>query len=143
MKISAILKGKGSDVVTASPDSTVQDVADLLAEKNIGAVLIADGGNRLKGILSERDIVRGVSRHGASLLTLPASDIMTKDVFSCSPDEEMNHLRREMTARRIRHIPIVQNDQLVGIVSIGDVVKNRVDELENEAQQMRDYIATG
>ena len=142
MLVSDLIKEKGAGVITTRPATTVADVADIIASKRIGAVVVTELDDKVVGIISERDIVNGLSMSGASLLKLPASDVMTRDVFTCAKTEDVNQLRREMTTRRARHIPIVEDDKLIGIISIGDIVKNRLDELEDETQQMRDYIAT-
>jgi CBS domain-containing protein len=114
----------------------------MVASKRIGAVVVTELDDKVVGIISERDIVNGLSKSGANLLKLTVSDVMTRDVFTCATTEDLNQLRREMVTRRARHIPIVENDKLIGIISMGDIVKNRLDELEDETQQMRDYIAT-
>ena len=142
MLVSDLIKEKGAGVVTTRPATTVAQAADIIANKRIGAVVVTEIDNKVVGIISERDIVNGLSKSGANLLTLPVSDVMTRDVFTCATTEDVNQLRREMTSRRARHIPIVEDEKLIGIISIGDIVKNRLDELEDETQQMRDYIAT-
>ncbi len=140
MLVSTILKEKGTGVVTTRPETNLAEVANMLTRERIGAVVITDERNQVVGIISERDIVNGLSEHGTSLLELEVSKFMTRDVYTCVATDNMNELRREMTSRRIRHIPVVEDGRLAGIVSIGDVVKNRVDELENETQQLREYI---
>jgi CBS domain-containing protein len=120
----------------------VAEATDIMASKRIGAVVVTELDDKVVGIISERDIVNGLSKSGANLLKLTVSDVMTRDVFTCATTEDLNQLRREMVTRRARHIPIVENDKLIGIISMGDIVKNRLDELEDETQQMRDYIAT-
>ena len=143
MLVSDLIKEKGAGVITTRPATTVSEVADIMASKRIGAVVVTELDDKVVGIISERDIVNGLSKSGANLLKLPVSDVMTRDVFTCATTEDVNQLRREMTNRRARHIPIVEEGKLIGIISIGDIVKNRLDELESETQQMRDYIATG
>jgi len=143
MLVSALIKEKGAGVITTGPATTVSEVADIIARERIGAVVVTEQDDQVVGIISERDIVNGLSKRGTGLLDLPISDIMTRDVFTCATTEDVNQLRREMTNRRARHIPIVEEGKLIGIISIGDIVKNRLDELESETQQMRDYIATG
>ena len=143
MLVSALIKEKGGGVITTGPATTVAEVADIIARERIGAVVVTGQDDQVVGIISERDIVNGLSKRGTGLLDLPISDIMTRDVFTCATTEDVNQLRREMTNRRARHIPIVEEGKLIGIISIGDIVKNRLDELESETQQMRDYIATG
>ena len=143
MLVSALIREKGGGVITTGPATTVAEVADIIARERIGAVVVTEQDNQVVGIISERDIVNGLSKRGIGLLDLPISDVMTRDVFTCATTEDVNQLRREMTNRRARHIPIVEEGKLIGIISIGDIVKNRLDELESETQQMRDYIATG
>ena len=143
MLVSVLIKEKGAGVITTEPATTVAEVADIIARKRIGAVVVTEQDDQVVGIISERDIVNGLSKFGINLLKLPVSDVMTRDVFTCATTENLNQLRREMTNRRARHIPIVEEGKLIGIISIGDIVKNRLDELESETQQMRDYIATG
>ena len=143
MLVSALIKEKGAGVITTGPATTVSEVADIIARERIGAVVVTEQDDQVVGIISERDIVNGLSKRGTKLLDLPISDVMTRDVFTCATTEDVNQLRREMTNRRARHIPIVEEGKLIGIISIGDIVKNRLDELESETQQMRDYIATG
>ena len=143
MLVSALIKEKGAGVITTGPATTVSEVADIIARERIGAVVVTEQDDQVVGIISERDIVNGLSKRGTGLLDLPISDIMTRDVFTCATTEDVNQLRREMTNRRARHIPIVEEGKLIGIISIGDIVKNRLDELESETKQMRDYIATG
>ena len=143
MLVSTLIKEKGARVITTEPATTVAEVADIIARERIGAVVVTEKDSEVVGIISERDIVNGLSKFGINLLKLPVSDVMTRDVFTCATTENLNQLRREMTNRRARHIPVVEEDKLIGIISIGDIVKNRLDELEDEAQQMRDYIAIG
>ena len=143
MLVSALIKEKGAGVITTGPATTVSEVADIIARERIGAVVVTEQDDQVVGIISERDIVNGLSKRGTGLLDLPISDVMTRDVFTCATTEDVNQLRREMTNRRARHIPIVEEGKLIGIISIGDIVKNRLDELESETKQMRDYIATG
>ena len=143
MLVSTLIKEKGARVITTEPATTVAEVADIIARERIGAVVVTEKDSEVVGIISERDIVNGLSKFGINLLKLPVSDVMTRDVFTCATTENLNQLRREMTNRRARHIPVVEEDKLIGIISVGDIVKNRLDELEDEAQQMRDYIAIG
>jgi CBS domain-containing protein len=142
MLVLDLIKEKGAGVITTRPATTVSEVANIMASKRIGAVVVTDLDDKVVGIISERDIVNGLSKSGVNLLKLPVSDVMTRDVFTCATTEDVNQLRREMVTRRARHIPIVEDGKLIGIISMGDIVKNRLDELEDETQQMRDYIAT-
>ncbi len=142
MRISDLLRGKGSVVVTIAPDASVADLVELLGEHNIGAVAVLDG-TRMVGIVSERDIVRRLRTGGAGLLDATVADIMTREVVWCAPDESVDRLAETMTQRRIRHMPVVANDRLAGIVSIGDVVKSRISQLESDRAQLESYIAQG
>jgi CBS domain-containing protein len=143
MQVSGLLAGKGSDVVTVGPDVTVERVAAVLSQHRIGAVVISGDGSEIAGIVSERDIVRALAGQGADVLGQPASSIMTSDVVTCGPATTVEQLMGLMTERRIRHVPVLDGERLGGIVSIGDVVKNRVSDLETETQVLHDYIAHG
>lgn len=140
MRISAILRRKGRDVATVHPDETVRGFIDRLAELRIGALVVSADGHRVDGIISERDVVRGLHASGESLLNRPVSSIMTAEVHTCEPSASVDDLMRLMTERRIRHVPVVEDARLVGIVSIGDVVKHRIDELQAERDQLVGYI---
>ncbi|WP_152363293.1 CBS domain-containing protein [Microlunatus speluncae] len=142
MRVSDILRGKGSVVATIRPSATVADLLGRLAEHNIGAmVVLAPEG--MVGIVSERDVVRRLHEAGAELLDRPVSEIMSTDVASCGPDDGVDRLNSIMTERRIRHLPVLKDDRLVGIVSIGDVVKVRMRELEDSTEQLEAYISHG
>jgi CBS domain-containing protein len=146
MLVRAILQQKGADVVTASDDETVEAAARRLATRRIGALVVtAEGaaGGDVRGILSERDIVRGLAERGPAVLTAPVSSLMTTDVRTCGLDDGLEDLMATMTEHRIRHLPVLDGPALVGIVSIGDVVKHRVGELQVEARTLHDYIETG
>ncbi|HLB06666.1 MAG TPA: CBS domain-containing protein [Alphaproteobacteria bacterium] len=140
MLVKTILRAKGTEVVTAQADATVAQIARLLRDKRIGCVVIAEAGGRIAGIVSERDIVQGLANEGPAFLDRRASQAMVREVVSCTAETSVEELMMLMTARRIRHLPVVENGRLTGIVSIGDVVKNRLDELESEAVQLRNYI---
>jgi CBS domain-containing protein len=140
MKVREILGSKGSEVATIRPDSTISMAASLLKLKKIGALVVSEDGNDVAGILSERDIVRGLVDSGRDLLDMPVSDLMTRTVKTCHLGSDVNEIMVEMTRSRIRHLPVVDEGQLRGIISIGDVVKNRLDELETETSVLRDYI---
>jgi len=142
MLVRAILQQKGSDVTTIDGDATVGEAAQLLAEARIGALVIA-ADRRVQGILSERDIVRCLAERGLDVLELPVRSLMTTVVTTCSPDESLDALMAKMTELRVRHLPVLDDGRLSGIVSIGDVVKHRVEELQVEAQTLHDYIETG
>ncbi|HVL73397.1 MAG TPA: CBS domain-containing protein [Beijerinckiaceae bacterium] len=141
MTVERILADKGSEVVTIEPRRSLAEAARLLAERRIGAIVAAEGG-RVLGILSERDIVRAVAGKGPSSLDEPVSAHMTAEVFTCTGEMSITEVMEVMTARKFRHMPVVEGGRLVGIVSIGDVVKNRLAELEAEEQALREYIAT-
>lgn len=140
MNVSDILREKGGAVVTASPDDSVTAVLAVLAERNIGAVVVLGPGAKVVGILSERDIVRGLAAHGASLLDRRAADLMTRAVHTCTPGTPVETVMAAMSARKIRHVPVIEGGALAGIVSIGDVVKNRLDELERETSMLQTII---
>lgn len=143
MHVAEILREKGRAVETAKGTTTLADIVRRLAERRIGAVVILDRGNAVAGIVSERDIVRAMAHHGGDALKLPAAKVMTTDVVSCGEADTTDELMAIMTNRRIRHLPVIEDGELVGIVSIGDVVKHRVAEVELEASAMRDYITAG
>lgn len=142
MKVEAILDAKGHDVVTVSPNHLVSDVVRVLAEKRIGAVVVTDAGGGVAGIITERDVVRALAGQGAAALDAPVSEIMTRKVVTASSSDTIDSLSERMTRGKFRHIPILFGARLVGIVSIGDVVKHRIESIEAEASAMRDYIAT-
>ena len=142
MNVEAILKGKGRSVMTIAPTATVGDAVDLLREKGIGALVVSSDGATVAGILSERDVVHALADRGAGLLALQVSALMTRHVFTCQPGDSIAELMAEMTERRIRHLPVIENGRLAGIVSIGDVVKNRLDEIEAEASSLRQFITS-
>ena len=145
MKVREILDAKGQSVVTIRPDATLSTAVHRLALERIGALVVSDDGVRVAGILSERDVVAGLARDGADLLAAGrrVADLMTRNVTTCGLDDTVKHLMAEMTRRRVRHLPVVEGGRLVGIVSIGDVVKSRLGEVELEATVLREaYIAT-
>ncbi len=141
MFVRQILADKDGNVVTTSPDAMLSDVVVLMDKKRIGAVVVLDADANLVGIVSERDINRGLAAYGVDLLTMRTDEVMTADVVTCSPDDSTENLMRKMTAGRFRHLPVTENGKLVGIVSIGDVVKHRLEELEAESSMLQDYIA--
>lgn len=143
MTVQHILAEKGTGVVSIGPDLSLADASRLLSEKKIGAVVVSGDGNTVDGILSERDIIRALAREGAAALDMKISRYMTADVVTCNKTADMDHLMQVMTHGKFRHIPVVEDDQLVGIVSIGDVVKRRLAEIENEHKALKDYIAAG
>jgi CBS domain-containing protein len=143
MLVAQILKTKPQSLVTIRPDATILEAARLLKHKNVGAVMVTDPNGRLIGILSERDIARAVASRAAELAGLEVRALMTRSVITCALDDRVNDLMRDMTRNRIRHLPVIDGEKLVGIVSIGDVVKHRMEELESETSLLREYIATG
>lgn len=143
MNVAAILKDKGEGVFTMRPDNTLLEVATELASRKIGSVVVTEVGGSIAGIISERDVVRVLAERGPEQLSAPVEQAMTKSVVTCTLSDTIDELMAEMTARRFRHLPVVDDGQLIGIVSIGDVVKQRIAEAEMEAEAMRAYIATG
>lgn len=141
MNVESILRAKGRQVVTIAPEASVADAAQLLRRKSIGALVVSADGNRIEGILSERDIVHAFAESGGAALGLRVADVMTRQVVTCAPSDTIAELMAEMTRARIRHLPVVEQTRLVGLVSIGDVVKNRLEEMEYEAMSMRQFIA--
>jgi len=142
MSVAHILNDKGREIITAKPDSTVSEVAILLTKHDIGAVVICNDKATVQGIISERDIVREISKNGSHALQLHAVNIMTTNVYTARPDDRETELMALMTERRIRHVPVMQDGQLAGMISIGDVVKQRIEEIEKEAAEMKAYIST-
>lgn len=140
MRISDILRVKGNKVVTVTPDSDVARLLTVLAEHKIGAVIVSADGSRVDGIVSERDVVRALAARGAAVLSEPVSRIHTVSVRSVSPEAAIEDVARLMTDHRFRHVPVLENGGLAGLVSIGDVVKNRIDELESERTSLEGYI---
>jgi len=143
MLVRSLLKGKGGEVFTVGPDISVLDAARELNEKRIGAVIVCDGDGAIVGVLSERDIVRSLAEKGEEALKGTVGDLMTRDVKTCGLDDTIDEIMGLMTGRRFRHVPVIDGGKLVGIVSIGDVVKHKIAEAELEAQSLKDYIATG
>ncbi len=143
MRIADLLRHKGSDVATVPPGISVAGLLEDLARHNVGAVVVCDDAGAVVGIVSERDVVRQLNERGAELLRAPVSEIMTTTVVTCEPSESVNSLASIMTERRIRHMPVVTGGNLVGIVSIGDVVKSRIEQLESDREQLESYIAQG
>ena len=141
MLISEILKRKGNDVATTTPDSSIRSVVDLLASRKIGALVVSTDGSTIDGIISERDLVRGLNADDASLMERTAGDLMTVDVICCTPACTIDDLMNQMTHGRFRHVPILDDGVIAGIVSIGDVVNAKLDELETERQHLTDYIS--
>jgi CBS domain-containing protein len=140
MRISDVLRVKGTQVVTVTPDTTVRRLLEVLAEHRIGAVIVSADGTSIEGIASERDIVRALAKRGAAVMSEPVTAIYTVEVHTVRPDASLEDVMRMMTERRVRHAPVVGDSGLRGIVSIGDVVKGRIDELETERTSLTDYI---
>ena len=142
MNVKAILAAKGGDIFSIDPTATLQAAAQLLSKHRIGSAIISGAGGRLAGILSERDIVRAVSEHGAEALVMPVGQVMTRNVITCAEDDSVAEIMERMTAGKFRHMPVLRDGQLIGLVSIGDVVKQRVEEVEHDAEALRGYIQT-
>ena len=142
MRIADVLRNKGTAVATLSPEATVEQLLAGLAEHNIGAMVVL-GPDGVAGIVSERDVVRKLHERGASLLSRPVSEIMTTVVAACTPGDSVDDVSVLMTQRRVRHVPVLDEGQLAGIVSIGDVVKTRMEELETNQEQLQAYIVHG
>ena len=141
MTVAAILSGKGHDTITASSNAPLSDICETLAKHKIGAVVVCSGDKSIEGIVSERDIVRVIGTQGPSSLNLPVSSVMTKEVVTCTEDNSVNEVMARMTQGRFRHMPVVNDGKLTGVISIGDVVKHKIAQVELEAEQMRNYIS--
>jgi CBS domain-containing protein len=141
MNVAAILRQKGRAVTTVGPSATLLEIAAKLSAKRIGAIVVVDPQGEVAGIISERDIIRALAAHGPDCLTSSVQEVMTKQVVTCQETDTLDELMAMMTARRFRHLPVLTDGALVGIISIGDVVKHHVAEVEMEATAMRDYIA--
>ena len=140
MRISQILQTKGRDVATVAPTTPVLEVAAMLRDKRIGAVVVMDSAEKIMGIASERDIVRALPEHGSEFLGMTISELMTADVVTCTPMSGVNDIMRMMTRGRFRHVPVLEEGRLLGIVSIGDLVKARIEELEHEKEALESYV---
>lgn len=143
MNVAAVLKAKGRAVAVADADTTLLEVTSILAEKRIGALVIVDDANAVIGIISERDIVRAIAASGENILHRPVAEVMTRTVVTCEESLTLEELMTLMTVRRFRHAPVVENGELVGVVSIGDVVKHHLAEVEMQVSAMQGYLATG
>lgn len=143
MTVASILKGKSDRLFSVREADTLTDVARLLTQENIGAVPVLDAGGDMIGIISERDIVRQIARNGAEVLQLSVSSVMTRDVVCCAPEDSIASTMAMMTAKRFRHLPVRAQGRIVGMISIGDVVKHRVEDAEREAESLREYIVRG
>jgi CBS domain-containing protein len=142
MNVEGILRSKGATVVTIKPNASVADLVDGLREERIGAMVVSEDGRSVLGIISERDVVRGLAERGPRVLGSLVAELMTREVVTCTPRDTVKQVMAEMTRRRVRHLPVVAEGVLCGIVSIGDVVKNRLEEVETETNVLREaYIA--
>ena len=141
MRVSTIIQSKGTIVYTIAPDATVADAVARLRDLRIGALVVSGDGGAIDGIVSERDIVHGLAEDGTGLLDRKVADLMTVEVVTCAPEDTGRGVLGYMTERRIRHVPVVEDGRLTGMVSIGDVVKSRLDEIMREAEALRDYIS--
>jgi CBS domain-containing protein len=142
MRIADVLRNKGASVATITPETSVSGLLTELSVHNIGAMVVVSPDGVI-GIVSERDVVRALQQRGAELLRLPVSEIMTKFVATCAPTDSVDSLSALMTTNRVRHVPVMENGRLTGIVSIGDVVKTRMEELETQQEQLQAYITRG
>jgi CBS domain-containing protein len=142
MIVKSIIDTKGGDVVTLEPSVSLDAAAKLLAERRIGAVVVLGADDRVVGILSERDIVRAISERGAAAMQEPVSQVMTRKVVTCTLDETIHSIMERMTTGKFRHVPVIDEGRLAGIVSIGDVVKHRIEEMEQESDALKSYIQT-
>jgi CBS domain-containing protein len=143
MNVETILRNKGSRVATIRPDAMIAEAVETLNREHIGALVVSEDGESVDGMVSERDIVTALGEYGADLLSRPVDEIMTRNVIACDPADTVQELMAEMTNRRFRHLPVLKDGRLCGIVSIGDLVKNRLDEIEFEANSLRSFIAGG
>lgn len=139
MKVSNVLEVKGTDVFTVRPEETINTLSHRLRALRVGAIIVSSDGSTVDGIISERDVAFALAEHGADLLNMKVSDLMTRSVVTCTRDSSIADLMKQMTQRRIRHLPVVENGRLVGVISIGDIVKHRLAEMQTEADVMRDY----
>lgn len=142
MQVREVLAHKGASVATVVPDALIPEVISLLAEHHVGALVVTSDDKQIEGIVSERDVVRALHTRGAGLLGTEVREIMTVNVVTCGPDDQVRALAKVMTDKRFRHMPVVIDGVLAGIVTIGDIVKNRLDELETEHDQMVEYISS-
>ncbi len=143
MTIHAILLSKGVTVHSIKPDASLMDAVTLLRQHRIGAALVIESGSIIAGVISERDVVRALGAHGASALDMPVHSVMTAPVITCHPDDSVASAMALMTTRRIRHLPVIDEGKLIGMVSIGDLVKKRIDDSEREAAALKEYITQG
>jgi CBS domain-containing protein len=143
MNVATILRNKGNAIETIRPDWSVSQACARLTELRIGALVVSEDGRQVDGIISERDVIRHITRAGADILDLQISDIMIHEVVTCTSEDNIAHLMETMTEHRIRHLPVAEDNELIGLVSIGEVVKHRIRETEHEAEALKAYIAAG
>jgi CBS domain-containing protein len=143
MTIASIIHGKPHRLITVAPDDTLQQAAEVLTRERIGALLVLKPNGDIAGIMSERDIVRAVGLKGTDVLSRPVAELMTKEVICCAPEDTVDQVMATMTERRFRHLPVRHGGRIVAMISIGDVVKQKVEEAESESQSLREYIARG
>ena len=143
MFVSDILAQKGGLVYTVTPGTSIAQLSQQLSTRRIGSVLVLDGEGSVAGIVSERDLVRALASHGAKAMELEARQVMTRDVVTCDPDDSIDHVMQTMTQGRFRHLPVVRRGELLGLVSIGDVVKARLEETKHETEALKAYIVAG
>ncbi len=143
MKVAEILKQKGQNVISVRPTESIETLSHRLRLARIGAMVVVGEGGALDGIISERDVIHGIAEHGAHCLELTVADLMTQRVITCTPDDNVTRIAQQMTENRIRHLPVVEGTKLVGVVSVGDVVKNRLEEMSLEASVLRDLAIAG
>lgn len=143
MIVASLLNTKGRDVFSITPDASVTDAARYLRDKGIGAALVLDPSGAASGVFSERDLVNAIADQGSTALSLKVGDLMSRDVVSCTPKDPIPTVMAAMTERRVRHLPVIDGGKVVGVVSIGDVVKSRIAEAETEAEALKAYIASG
>lgn len=141
MNVIELISRKGTDVVSVHEHDSVATAAGALVKKNIGSVLVLNDADKIVGILSERDLIYGLENHGANLHQVSVRDLMVVDIIKCRPDDDVHKVMSMMTDRRVRHLPVFDGEELMGIISIGDLVKYRIDEIETEAHHLREYIA--
>ena len=142
MYVKNVLQYKGHQIISVSPDNSLMEVAKTLRENKIGAVLVCEGEGAMCGVLSERDIIIAIAKHGGAILSSKVCDFMTEGVYTCALDDDMKSVMEKMTTKRVRHLPVVEEGKVVGVISIGDVVKRRIEESEAESEAMMTYITS-
>lgn len=141
MTVATILKDKGANIISASPNDTLSNICAILGERRIGAVMVLNTDESIAGIVSERDIVGAISREGAAVLERSVADFMTRNVVTCKSEDSINDVMSKMTTGRFRHVPVLDEGKLIGLISIGDVIKERIVQAERDAEEMRSYIS--